>query len=411
MVADEMSGDSSNTVKERPVFIPPRKRQTNKKSNGTQNYVDHIANVQNRQKLSPSNNGLEEDLLNTKLLIKNKQPLPQIPVKNAGDSSSEIKSAAQSVDNIYVDDNELNNFESVSQGTKSTNRHESSTVTPSSYSESSLDVKLSKSHDCLSNRSSSKKRVNIRTDLPQLRSERNSPDQAANYEDLESGETSVLNTYDHSLERYQTARKSMDSTNYLTMTGTIKRGRKKGQSFDLQLNISRDELEKINAVAISTVQQKRENLCCKCSLNTGLHILVLSLICLPFVSLITAIYSFYIGTITWYNVFNYLHEEKSIIVRLLMSPILVAAYPVYILGCSIGLALYAGFAQLSFQFSSWFNEIADIEKGFYGWLCSLLNLSDCSPYEVVILTDIRDEPVLGVPPRLEIQTSNEELTL
>lgn len=37
-----------NVVKERPVFIPPRKRQTNKKSNGTQNYVDHIANVQVR---------------------------------------------------------------------------------------------------------------------------------------------------------------------------------------------------------------------------------------------------------------------------------------------------------------------------------------------------------------------------
>lgn len=28
-----------------PVFIPPRKRQTTKKSNGTQNYVDHIVSV------------------------------------------------------------------------------------------------------------------------------------------------------------------------------------------------------------------------------------------------------------------------------------------------------------------------------------------------------------------------------
>ncbi|XP_013113172.1 uncharacterized protein LOC106091228 isoform X2 [Stomoxys calcitrans] len=392
MVADEMANDATtnNMAKERPVFIPPRKRQANKKANGTQNYVDHIANVQNRQKLSPSNNGLEEDLLNTKLLLKNKQPLPQIPVKN-GDA--DIKSA-----------------QSAQSGTKSTQRHESSTVTPSSYSESSLDVKLSKSHDCLSNRSSSKKRVNIRTDLPQLRSARNSPDQATNYEDLESGETSVLNTYDHSLERYQTARKSMDSTNYLTMTGTIKRGRKKGQSFDLQLNLSRDELEKINAVAMSSVQQKKENLCCKCSLSTGLHVFLLSLICLPFVSVISGIYSFYIGTITWYNVFNYMHEEKSIIMRLLMSPILVAAYPIYIVGCSFGLALYSGFVQLSFQFSSWANEIADVEKGFYGWLCSFLHLSDCSPYEVVILTDIREESAIQAP-RLEIQTSNEELTL
>lgn len=41
----------ANSVKERPVFIPPRKRHTNKKSNGTQNYVDHIANVQVNKKM------------------------------------------------------------------------------------------------------------------------------------------------------------------------------------------------------------------------------------------------------------------------------------------------------------------------------------------------------------------------
>lgn len=339
-------------------------------------------------------------------MLKNKQPLPQIPLKQGDDKSVKSPKSAQSVDNIYVDDNELNNFESVSQGTKSTNRHESSTVTPSSYSESSLDVKLSKSHDCLSNRSGSKKRVNIRTDLAQLRSARNSPDQT-NYEDLESGETSVLNTYDQSLERYQ-SRKMADNASYLTMTGTIKRGKKKGQSFDLQLNISRDELEKINAVAMKR-EAKANSKCCKCSFGNGLHIFIWSLICLPFVTLISSIYSFYIGTITWYNVFNYMHEEKSIIIRLLMSPILVAAYPIYIVVCSLGLGLYAGFVQLSFQFSTWCNEIADIEKGFYGWLCSILHLSDCSPYEVVILTDIREE--LTQPPRLEIQTSNEELTL
>lgn len=29
-----------------PVFVPPRKRQTNKKLNCTQNYVDHIVSIQ-----------------------------------------------------------------------------------------------------------------------------------------------------------------------------------------------------------------------------------------------------------------------------------------------------------------------------------------------------------------------------
>lgn len=33
----------SNSV---PVFVPPRKRQTSKKQNGVQNYVDHIVSVQ-----------------------------------------------------------------------------------------------------------------------------------------------------------------------------------------------------------------------------------------------------------------------------------------------------------------------------------------------------------------------------
>lgn len=186
----------------------------------------------NRAKLSPSNPGLEEELLKSKLIIKNKQPLPQLPGElsvgtqdtiastHSASSTQHSNKSTRSANNL----NELQNFESVSQCTKSTQsqRHESSTVTPSSccYSESSLDAKLSKSQDCLSlsNRSSSKKRVNIRTsDLPHVRSQRASPD-ITNYEDLESGETSVLNTYDQSLERYQ-ARKSVDGSNYLTMTG------------------------------------------------------------------------------------------------------------------------------------------------------------------------------------------------
>lgn len=391
-----------NTIKERPVFIPPRKRQTSKKANGTQNYVDHIVAVQNRQKLSPSSPGLEDDLLKTSLILKNKQPLPQIPLEDIT-STTQIKNKilSTSSDNIYEGaDNELQHFENFS-AVQST-RHGSSTVTPSSYSESSLDVKLSKSQDCLSTRSS-KKRVNIRTDILHVRSGLNSPD-IANYEDLESGETSVLNADDNSLERYNT-RRSMDS-NYLTMTGTIKRGRKKGQCVDLQINISREELEQINAVAIANETKKKGNLCCTCSISIGLHVLLLSLISLPFVILTSGIYSFYIGTLTWYNMFNYFNEEKGYVHRFFMSPILILTYPVGIIICTIGLGLYAGIVQISLQLNSWLNEISDIEKGFYGWLCAFLRLSDCSPYEVVILTDIRVPDENPHP-----NTSTEELSL
>ncbi|EDW38354.1 GL12548 [Drosophila persimilis] len=417
-----LSVDMSTGTKERPVFIPPRKRQQTKTEAKKQNYVDHIVSVQqNRPKLSPSNPTLEEELLKSKLIIKNKQPLPQLPgelgVPNAQDTIASTHSAsstqhsnksARSTTNI----NELQNFESISQGTKSTSqRHESSTVTPSSccYSESSLDAKISKSHDCLSNRSSSKKRVNIRTaDLPvTARNQRSSPD-IANYEDLESGETSVLNTYDHSLERYQ-ARKAADGGNYLTMTGTIKRGRKKGQSIDLQINISREELEQLNAHAMANESQKGRSLCCTCSCAIGLHIFLISLLCLPFVTIISAVYSFYIGTLTWYNMFNYYCEEKSYLHKIFVTPLLFLAYPLAIVLCTFGLGLYSGFRQLSLQYSSWVNDITDIEKGFYGWLCGFLHMPDCSPYEVVILTDICVAP--QDPQRLHINKPRQELSM
>lgn len=41
-----MVSKSAVSGEERPVFIPPRKRQTSKKVNGAQNYVDHIVNIQ-----------------------------------------------------------------------------------------------------------------------------------------------------------------------------------------------------------------------------------------------------------------------------------------------------------------------------------------------------------------------------
>lgn len=175
---------------------------------------------------------------------------------------------------------------------------------------------------------------------------------------------------------------------------------------DLQINMSREELEKINAVALAAEVTKSQNLCCVCTPTTGFHVLLLSLMCLPFVILVTSVYSFYIGTLTWYNMFTYFNEEKSFFYRLVMSPVLILTYPFAIALCTIGLGLYAGWVQLSMQLTSWLNEIADVEKGFYGWLCGILKLSDCSPYEVVVLTDLR------LPEdHVTVHSSMEELSL
>lgn len=220
---------------------------------------------------------------------------------------------------------------------------------------------------------------------------------------MDSRDASLMNI------RSQSERSNSTADNYLTLTGTIKRGRKKGQSVDLQLNMSRDELEKISAAAL-LIQQAHEmganqsNACC--SLTSGMHILLLSLISFPFVLIVSSVYAFYIGTLTWYNMFTYFNEEKSCFYKFWMSPLLIVAYPFGIVLCTIGLGIYSGFVQISTKFAKWSNEIADIEKGFYGWLCSFLHLSDCSPYEVVILTDLKlpEEPVPG-------NSSTEELSL
>lgn len=318
-------------------------------------------------------------------------------------SSRELNSIHAVNENDESEDNELQNFETLSQPSKDFSANQ----TPSSYSESSLDAKSNRSHDCLTTTRSTKKRVNIKTDFLLERNQRNSPG-STNCDDLESGETSILNgELDKNSDRFST----MKTDSYLTMTGTVKRGRKKGQSVDLQLTISRDELEKINAavVAVEQIQQQSSD-CCVCSLTTGMHILFLSIICLPFVTVVTSIYSFYIGTLTWYNMFNYFNEEKSYLHKVFMSPLLILTYPFGICLCTIGLGIYAGLVQLSMSLTRWYNEISDIEKGFYGWLCSFLHLSDCSPYEVVILTDLRlPEPL--PEPGMHGHTSTEELSL
>lgn len=74
--------------------------------------------------------------------------------------------------------------------------------------------------------------------------------------------------------------------------------------------------------------------------------------------------------------------------RILISPFLILFYPFLIVLLSFGLGLYAAVIQISWLWDSWIKEITDFEKGFYGWLCNALDLSECSPYQVVVLSGI-----------------------
>lgn len=349
-------------------FIPPKKRKEPKKDLTKKNNVDHVK-VQGKL----TNSGTEED----------KENLNNVVAANKRWNSAELIDViplTQKINGADSEENELNLYENISQKPL-----RSSTVTPSSFSESSFDeARSNKSHEILTGRGSTKKRVNIRTDLDNDGKEKTSP-VGLEYEDLESGETSILNADQHSLDRFN-SRKMSDS--YLTMTGTIKRGKKLGQEFNVQLNISRDELEKISAAAMAKDEQVKRG--CRLSCSTGPHVLLWTLVCFPFVFLITCCYSFYMGTITWYNIFNYFNEEKTYLHKLFMSPLLIVTYPVVILLCTFGLGFYGACKQLTCSIMAWNNEVYDLEKGFYNWVCSVLNLTICSPYEVVILTDIRD---------------------
>nr|CAD7585935.1 unnamed protein product [Timema genevievae] len=174
----------------------------------------------------------------------------------------------------------------------------------------------------------------------------------------------------------------------LTMTGTIKRGKKAGQSVDVRLNISREELEVLEATIAAQKHGSVSSRRLLCGLRRGPHIALWTVLCLPFVVAVSGLYSFYVGTLTWYNVFTYYTEEKPLVCRVLVSPILILLYPFLILVLTLGLGVYAGLVQVSWFLESWYKEISDLEKGFYGWLCAALGYEDCAPYEVVVLTEI-----------------------
>ncbi|KAG5261894.1 hypothetical protein AALO_G00289790 [Alosa alosa] len=185
---------------------------------------------------------------------------------------------------------------------------------------------------------------------------------------------------------------------YVTLTGTITRGKRKGQMVDIHVSLTDKELremarskerldaecEEAAAVAAAGGWGRRP---CAVGPGQGPHVVLWSLSCLPVVFLLSFIISFYYGTLTWYNVFLVYNEERTFLHKVTLCPVLILAYPPLIVVLSLGMGVYAAVAQLSWVFAEWWLAVRDLEKGFCGWACGKLGLEDCAPYSVVELLD------------------------
>ncbi|KAM6934015.1 transmembrane protein 169 [Xenentodon cancila] len=178
---------------------------------------------------------------------------------------------------------------------------------------------------------------------------------------------------------------------YVTLTGTITRGKKKGQVVDIHVTLTEKELrdlakskERLNAECEADENSKRN---CTFGVCHGPHVVLWSLSCAPVIFILSFITSFYYGTLTWYNVFLVYNEERTFWHKITICPFLIIFYPMLIMPMAVLLALYSAVVQVSWAFSEWWQAVRDLEKGFCGWACGKLGLEDCSPYSVVELLD------------------------
>lgn len=403
---------------EQPIFMLPKKRN-GKKQNNIASHVDHIITVQgatddNQTKykngLSPVSEHVVNGIIHSTMEGLKSNMKINLPIINdvndeeinegSGDIESQKdvqKSGYQPLTTnnsreiidlspIYENSSDAcsshgdlreTNENDLQKSCKVLNSdfNESSSCTPNSMSQTQSEnsFEMGAMTDSLKNSAKRKKRVNI---VPGIVESENT-----------DTEITALRVESEGSISPECSLTENSKDGYLTMTGTIKRGKKKGQNVDVKLNISREELEIIEAAIVAEEYNKMD--ISKCSVYNGPHIFLFTLICIPFVACISAMYSFYMGTLAWYNIFSHVTENLTCFKKALLAPIVILSYPFLIVIFTIGLGIYAGIVQLTFSAANWWKDVCDFEKGFYGWLCNTLSLSECSPYEVVILMDVK----------------------
>lgn len=175
----------------------------------------------------------------------------------------------------------------------------------------------------------------------------------------------------------------------VTLTGTIKRGRRADDVVHVQLQIPEKELNKLNVSALPGRRRDAE-LPRTVGRNSGPHVVLFTLLFVPFAFIFSVFATFYVGTMCWYNVYLYVGEERTVWHKIFLCPLLVVAYPVLITVSTLALSVCTAARQVSWRLSRWRDELRDVDKGFFAWLCGVLNVPHCAPYEVVVLNE---EPV------------------
>lgn len=118
----------------------------------------------------------------------------------------------------------------------------------------------------------------------------------------------------------------------------------------VQLQLTEGELCKLQQSYVEDEDKIDDG--CVWGLDKGLHIILLTILCVPFAFLASTAMSFYIGTIAWYNVYLNLSEERTVWHKVFLCPILILSFPIFIVLTAVCVGLFASIIQVSYWCSA-----------------------------------------------------------